>query len=409
MAPSHSRLCKKMRGLLILSCVAAGCSILFGSVSASLGENGSEGTIKWHEQWYEILDYGESTTISVKSQEFLVRTNASADLYLLDATEFGNYLLYTTLPSPSRRLNASDFTEEWTVSYLNTTYGLPIINETGNYHHVKFYILLANENAENVSVKFLVRLGYPPLKIVLNHISIFAKWLAITCFALVSSRLIIASVNLRKTEKESKRADTLLGSGLAYMFGFVAFFLGELRVYINDETGGFIPSMFHIDYNIPNFPINYFDLFICTLLMLGSLTFLALTYIVERKVKSRKIPIISYNQLVATFIFPFVFLVPALFVFAVFYLFAAIVLATAQIVTVYLHIAIKGSGILRKRAIFTLLGILLPVSCFIIRLFATNTLGDSFYTLVDLTDVFGLLCFWWGNIKFVEKPVQVST
>jgi hypothetical protein len=394
----------KVRACLVGLSIIIFASCLVTGVSASLGDNGSTGTVAVHAQWVETIDLWESKGNPGKPQVFYVRTNASAHLHVLNATRFSSYLSTGVLPGTPRQVVNGEFSEEWTVAYLNATYHVPAINDTtGQNHHVRVYIVLANENGDNITVKYLVRLGYPPLKQVLGHVSAFAKLLALTCFALLSIRLLWASFTLRKTGTELKRAGTLQGSGMAFMFGFVAFFLGELRVWMEGEMGGFMPKLFEIQYNITGFPINYFDVFICSLLMLGSLTFLALTYVVEKKVKDRRIPVITYNQLVATALFPLVFAFHELFVFSMLYLLVAISLAAAQIITVYLQVAIKNAGVLRKRAILTLLGIIIPVSCFIIRLLGSNPFGDIFYIIVDFSDVLGLLFFWLGNIKYSEK------
>ncbi len=393
-----------IRVALLASCILLSCSFLASGVAASLGTDGSRGNIMWHQQWYETIDFSESTKTNPQSQQFYVHTNASANVYIMDATEFADYIINGTLPAVPDYVVLGEFYEQWSVSLLNSTYDLPIIEEpANNLRHVELYLVLSNENPTNTSLQFLVRLGYTPLQIFSGDLSIFIKFLAISCFALVSLLLFWKSMQIRRLEKESKHADTLRGFSIGYFFGFLAFFLGEFRVYWDSETGGFMQKLFEIRYDIANFPINYFDLFICSLLMLGSLTFLAMTYIVEKKVRNRRIPIVSYNQLIATGLIPLVFAFPPLFVFSILYLTVAIGIAAAQIIIVYLQVATKSAGRLRLRAILILLGIMLPVTCFILRLFVQNTIGNIFYIAVDSIDVFGIYCFYLGNIKFADK------
>lgn len=390
---------------LILLLAITGFSIAIGSVAAFINEYGSGGTIKPQSQWYEALDYVESTNQPVQSQQFFVQTNASADLYLLNSTQFANYLTNKTLPAnPTIQGINGIFSEDWNVTYLHQHYDLPVINETGqNSRHVWMVVLLSNPSTGNVTVQFEVRLGYTLLKKVIYDMAIFAKFLDMACFGIVSFKLLWATRKLKKSEGESKRAEIVRGMGIAYLCVFGAFFLGELRVYWEGETGGFMPYLFKINYNSTSLPISYFDLFVCFLLMLVSLTFLSLTYTVEKKVKNFRHPFISYVQLVAMCLFPFVFAYPAMFLFAIIFLVVAICIAAVLLVGVYIQVAINSEGLLRKRAIFTLLGLALPLTCFALREFVPNV-GDLLRIILDSVTICGLLFFWWGNMKYLEKP-----
>ncbi|MBN2154271.1 MAG: hypothetical protein JW839_22645 [Candidatus Lokiarchaeota archaeon] len=392
------------RTALLVSSVLLACSFLAGSAAARLGDNGSSGNIAWQQQWHEFIDFGESTSGSVQPRQFYVHTNASTAVYVLNATGFADYITSSSLPAIPDIVVNGEFEEQWTVSFLNITYGLPIVDEpVNNYRHVELYLVLANENPVNTTVQFLVRIGYAPHGMFLADLSVFIKFLAVASFAIVSIMLLWKSRSIRLHEEKSKRADTLRGFGLGYFFGFLAFFLGEFRVYWESETGGFSQRLFEIRYDVVNFPIDYFDLFICTLLMLGSLTFLAMTYIVEKKVKSRRVPVVSINQLIATGLIPLVFAIPPLFIFSIVYLTVAVAIAAAQIVFVYVQLAAKSAGWLRWRSILILLGIMLPVSCFVIRLFVQNPLGSIFYIVVDSIDMLGIYLFYLGNIKYADR------
>jgi len=397
--------------LISISLVAVmGFSLAIHHVAAYINEYGSGGTMKPGTQWYEALDYYESTSQPVTSQRFFIQSNASVDLYLLNATQFSTFSANKTLPAtPSWAGINGIITEDWNVTYLHAHYGLPVINETAQKsRHVWMMVLLDNKASANGSVLINVRLGYTPLKITIDDLNVFATWLDISVFGVVSFKLLWASTRLKKIEAARKRSETVRGMGLGYMCVFGAFFLGEFRVYWNNELGGFMPTLFKITYNLTNVPINYFDLFICSLCMLVSLTFLSLTYTVEKKVKDFRYPIISYIQLVATCLFPLVFAIPAMFLFALIFLVGAIGLACALLITVYVNIAIKSTGLPRKRAIFTLLGLAIPLTCFVIREFASNTIGAWFTISLDFATIFGLLSFWYGNMKYFEKTPVVT-
>lgn len=390
-----------------------GFSFTISSVAAIINQYGSGGTLKPGEQWYEALDYSEITNQPVTSQKFFVQTNASINLYLLDAAQFTTYMVNkTVLATPVIQGINGIFTEEWNVTFLNVTCHLPVINVSAqNSRHVWMVVLLNNTAGPGVSVQFNVRLGYTSGEQLLADLASFAKFLDMACFAIVSIKLLWATRKLRKNQEDSNRAEIVRGMGLAYLCVFGAYFIGEMNQYLGEEYGGgFQPSLFRINYNLSGLPLNYFDLSICFLLMLVSSTFLSLTYTVEKKLKNFRYPILGIIQLAATCVIPFVFALPGnmpfMFLFALFFLVIAIVLGAALIVTVYVQIAIKSSGLLRKRAIFTLLGLILPLSCFAIREFGHNTIGNWFFIILDLVTICGLLFFWWGNMKYLEKPPQ---
>jgi hypothetical protein len=410
---------RKTSIIILISLVAViGFSITTSSVAAYISEYGDSGTLRPGTQFYDTLTVGEGIKPPVNNQPFTVQTNGTLELYLLNATAFAQYLSNESNSSiPSTPILPKTawlpvsvnglFSQEWNVTYLNETYGLPIINNTGG-RSVWMMVLLANPINATSSVKFMVRLNYTQFAQFVNDLTAFTRFLDISCFGIVSIKLLWATRRLTKAEETKNRAEIVRGMGLAYLCVFTAYSIGWLQSYLDENYGPFALNPLQINFNLPHVPSNSYNLFTMLLYMLASLTFLALTYSVQKRLKNAKHPIVAYMQLVAACLFPIVFLLPLLYLVAIIYLIVALVAAAVLVITVYVQLAIKFTGIIRYRSIATLIGMVLPLGCFAIREFAPNMIGNWFFIILDMVTVCGLLFFWWGNMKYLERPVEVA-
>jgi hypothetical protein len=392
---------KKLFAIIACSIVFLATAALLGRASAVLSN--SMGSIEPHGHWYEYVEYIEAPADAGKTREFYFHSNATVDIYLLNSTAFGTWLNNGTLLAPPAFASTADVVEPWSIDFLNATRGFEVNSTLSGSRKVVFFVLVVN--SADATVKFVARLDYKQWGTLLSEFSVFCQFLAILCFSLVSIRLLAAARSLKKEEGQANRAQSLRGFGIGYALVTAELLLAVFRVQWENNTGGFLPKLFGIEYNIPGFPISYFDLFICTILVLGSLTFFTLCYIVEKKVKGRRVPIFSYNLLVSMALVVLIFAFPPMFVFSIVYLIIALALAAAQIIVIYFALAIRSEGVMRRRSILIALGIIIPFISIAFRLFLVNSIPGlyDYRSLFELGNVVGVLCFYWGNIKYLEK------
>ncbi len=392
---------KKLFAVLACSIAFLASAALIGRASAALSS--TIGNIEPYGYWYEYAEYIENSAGAGDTREFYFHSNAKVDIYLLNTTAFGTWLNSGTLLAPPAFTNTTNVVEQWSIDFLNATRGFEIDSTSQGSRKIVLFVLVLN--SADVTVKFVARLGYKQWDVLLNEFTAFCQFLAVLCFALVSIRLLMAARSLKKEEGQENHVQSLQGFGIGYALVTAELMLAIFRAYWETNTGGFLPKVFDIEYNIPNFPISYYDLFICIILVLGSLTFFTLCYIVEKKVKGRRIPVFAYNLLVSMAFLVLVFAFPDMFIFTIVYLVVALVLAAAQIIVIYLTLAIRSAGIMRRRSVLIALGIIVPFISIAFRLFLVSAIPGlyDYRSIFELGNVLGVLCFYWGNIKYLEK------
>jgi len=325
------------------------------------------------------------------SKTIFFKSNSSVDLYILNETAMGTFLSSKTLPATPTYSNITNLDVDLTFDQLLIQYNLINKTSTNNMQYVEMYFVIFNTGANQANG--IIRVNYAPLENFLNDMKAFCTNAAIFAFIIVGLLLIRKSIELQK-ENDINKASILRGFGMGYLLAGTVFGMGDVRNYWNNEIGG-LPNFYRVYISIAPFPIDYYDLYIAAILLLGSGVFMFMCYIVEKNVKLRT-PIVSINLIISGFLSLAIFIVPSLALYFFVYFAFSVVLAILTVVYVYIQLILQNTGIIRKNALLVLFGMLLPTISLIFRMFGRPQ-GIQ-YIIADLTILLGLYLFYKGNL-----------
>lgn len=318
-------------------------------------------------------------------------SNSSVNLYVLNETAMGDYLTSQTLPASPNYFNKTRVEDTMTYELLITQFNLVNKTDANGKQYTEFYLLIINNGLDQANG--LVRVNYAPLENLQGDVRAFFSEAAILAFVIVGVTLIKKSFQLRK-ENDLNKASIFQGFGMGYLLAGTVFAMGDIRNYWNNEIGG-LPNFYRVYISIAPFPIDYYDLYIAMILLLGSGVFMFLCHIVEKNVKGRT-PLISFNLIFSGFLTLTIFVLPSFAIYFFYYFMISVLSAIFTVLYVYLQLIIQNTGIIRKNALLVLLGILLPTLALLYRMFG-HPQGVQ-YIYADATILLGLYLFYKGNL-----------
>ncbi|MFX0103127.1 MAG: hypothetical protein ACFFCS_26415 [Candidatus Hodarchaeota archaeon] len=313
--------------------------------------------------WYKFVEFTSSEPV-----DFIIKTEANVTIWFLGYQEFGTYLTNTTLPTEHdlnsiqhgvKKGDVYKIRQKWTVDFVNETYD--IFKETApgtNTFRVLFHIFIHN----NEDTKNQVFIQLDPDYLIFEHLSIAAKIVVIILMGILVSRLFLG---LKKAKKEGDeyRIKLYTGFGFGFAFGLASRLVFEIPHYYDRDVGlylfpqdrleGFISSLLFSSQVSTAIPTVLF------LICLGG-SFIGYSFIIERVVKDKK-PFLSWNLVIATILVPTVLLIPQITDIILIYLLASAIIALINIMFVYGRVARNSKGIVKKNAIFIIIGITLPI------------------------------------------------
>jgi hypothetical protein len=380
---------KKNNIIFLISLLIIGLFSLISFVQAA-GWIDEQQILKPNEYYNKFYSFGENTNPIT----FDIQSNASVDVYFLNNSAMGSFLTTGSLPTPNYA-NITNINAPWTVDYLHNQYHIDLLNASDGSNYTEFYIVVFNHGINSANV--IVRLGYVPLNDFLDNFGTFLHIGSIIAFGFVSIKLLFFAHKYRK-DKDFTKAKILQGYGLGIFLVFLEFVLADVRSYWEHEIGG-LPNIYRVALNVPsNFPINYYDGYIATIILLAAGDFMFLCWIVEKEVKQRKIPIVSYNLILSGFLPLLIFVIPSAGLGLFIYFFISLSIAVVQIALVYLQVIGQNEGMVRRKALSVLLGIAIPMIAIVLRLFAHPPIGPIWDILLDSSMIFGMWLFYRGNI-----------
>ncbi|MEX2682442.1 MAG: hypothetical protein Q6373_012645 [Candidatus Sigynarchaeota archaeon] len=365
--------------------------------------------IRENELFWDAFAFGEQQPVP-----FTVKSAGNVSIWILTPTEFAP-LLHDNgtcqVPSVAADLNTITdgslvngvyvIQQQWTVDFLNITYGLPKYtpSSAGARPSVYVYLVLQNHGPGDQRVLIQVK---PVLEFV-SHLSISLKWLMIYINAVLVIWLFWNGHACTRSETQKNKARMYYGFGAGFGFGMAARIIGETVHYYDRDVGlylfpqdrlqGTIASVIFNSQATTAIPATLF-------VILLALAFVGFSYIVEKIVKNRK-PVFTVNLIVAAAVAPFMLVLGDYTDIILGYVMVSIVLALLNVMLVYIAVARSSSGILRRQAIYTMVGVLIPV---IFQVFdAAITFGNFLYSADIKSIVFnsiivlGLIVFYKSN------------
>ncbi len=362
--------------------------------------------------YWDYISFGETQAVP-----FTVKTTGNVSIWFLTPVEFSPLLpdngsLIT--PSGAANLNSIDdgtlsngvytIEQQWTVAFLNITYGLPITEKQGadgkNSSVVNLYIVIQNHGPGTLNVMIQLK----PISEFLNHLSISTKWMMIFIMFALVVWLLWNGRTSAKSEERKHKANMYYGFGIGFGFGLAARIVGEFTHYYDRDVGlylfpqdrlqGSIASVLFGSKASTAIPSVIF-------LIMLSLAFVGFSYIVEKIVKNRK-PFFTVNLIVAAAVAPLTLVIPEVTDIIIIYIIASIGLAIVNVMIVYITVAKSTSGALRRQAIFTLVGVILPVVFQVfdglITFGAIMNAADIKAIVLNSLVVFGLLLFYKSKV-----------
>jgi hypothetical protein len=328
--------------------------------------------------------------------------------YLLNTTQMGEFLSNGTITGTQLCAGLTIFSVVLNITVLENVYHVPVETDANHNPSVEFYVVVL-DTGPGVSTT-LIRFNYDPSTPFTQTFAPFFDWCAIFGFAIVGIIFIKRAWTVRREALAEQvpvptKAQILIGYGFAFLVMFADFMLTQIREMVSIEYGGFIIKIASFPVNNPNFPSNFYDLSIAALFALAGATLMLISYVVETKIRNRKYPIVTIIQVAAIALIMLVLAIPSLLIFAVFFLVASILLAIGQIIVIYFVIIHKNAGQVRRNAIYVLLGILIVVACFVLRVFGQPWgAGNPWYfSEVDWCFLVGLVLFYLGNLRTLNR------
>ncbi len=339
-------------------------------------------------EYFQTYVYLEKGTTE---KTFFFKSNSSVDIYVLNETAMGTFLTTKTLPAIPSYSNITNFDESLSFDQLLVQYNLYNKTDVKGNQYLDLYFVIMNLGVNQANG--LIRVNYAPLENFLNDMRAFSANAAIFAFIIVGLLLIRKAVELQK-ENDLNKASILRGFGMGYLLAGTVFGMGDIRNYWNNEIGG-LPNLYRVYISIAPFPIDYYDLYIASILLLGSGVFMFMCYIVEKNVKVRT-PFVSVNLIISGFLTLGIFVVPFMAFYFFIYFAISVILDILTVVYVYIQLISQNTGIIRKNALLVLLGMLLPTIALLYRMFGYPQ-GIQ-YIIADLTILLGLYLFYKGNL-----------
>ncbi|MBN2150122.1 MAG: hypothetical protein JW839_01625 [Candidatus Lokiarchaeota archaeon] len=357
--------CKKT-ALLAFSIVSV-LSIFLASNTAAIVETKPE--IKEGGLYWEYVSFGE-----VNPVPFTLKTAGNVSVWLLTASEFDPLLLDNgtcLAPAIAADLNTVDdgvlvngvytIERQWNVELLNATYGLPKATPPGEGAKPTVYFYLVLQNHGPGDQRVMVQLK--PVLYFLNHLSVSTKWLQIFLNATLVIWLLWSGFTYAKSETQKNKARMYYGFGAGFGFGLAARVVGETIHYYDRDVGLYLFPQDRLEGGIAGVIFNSAAttaIPAVLLVMLLSLAFVGFSYIVEKIVKNRK-PVFTVNLIIAAAATPLVLFFGEYTDYILGYVMISIILALVNVLLVYIAVARSTSGDLRKQAIYTMIGVIIPV------------------------------------------------
>ena len=391
---------------LSISMVVAICILSSTNVSAIVE---TKPEIRENDIFWDYFSFTEQQPVP-----FTIKSVGNVSIWLLTPSEF-TPLLYDngTCQVPSIPADFNTITDgslvngvyiiqqQWTVNFLNTTYGFPIYTPPGDNAKpsVAVYLVVQNHGAGNQRVLIQVK---PELEF-LTHLSSSTKWLMIFLNAVLVIWLFWNGHACARSETQKNKARMYIGFGAGFGFGMAARILGETIHYYDRDVGLYLFPQDRLQGSIASIIFNSqatTAIPAMLLVMLLALAFVGFSYIVEKIVKNRK-PVFTFNLIVAAAVTPLVLFLGDYTDIILGYVMISIVLALVNVLLVYIAVARSTSGDLRKQAIYTMVGVLIPV---ILQAFdAAISFGSFLYApevkaiVLNSIVVLGLVLFYKSN------------
>jgi hypothetical protein len=325
-----------------------------------------------------------------ESKSLDISTNQTIELYFLNETAAGEFLrsddisaFYSLNISNSFKLNLS-------FNLLIEQYSLPVYNATTNNVGIRFYFLIINPNANDVSV--VIRLNYEnAFLLTLKDVS------RMGLIVVVSIAVIFMFIKAYqfKQENELVRFKMLRGFAVGYTFGLINWLMWELDLwYYRLYHRPFVPQ---IEVQGPWFPFT-FNLIQILYLFLYSLTQMCIIYETEKNISQKKYPYLSIFIVASGIGIGVGFFIPILFDFAFICYCFMMISGLAYFIKIYGSVATNSTGIIRWKAILIILGVMIPLLMGVTRGNMIPGQKNLSYILADLLSMLAFIFFYYGAI-----------
>lgn len=368
---------RKFQLVLIISMLST-MFFLFTPPSAAVLED--KPTVQPGDYWnVERLFSSEDPT------ELVVKSQANISIWFLNVTEYANFLVNNdTSGKPATFNTLEDGTidqystipgvyvirEQLSVDILNATpYNLPkeVTNPSDGTESVYLYVVA--QNHDSTEAKFMIHLEPKPY--FLDHLRSFMKFSSIVVQIMLIIWLFF-SIKEAKRDNEEHRIKSYAGWGFGFTLALVSKLIMEAAHYYDRDVGLFLYPQNRLQGAIVSvlFPsaVNTAIPTVIFLMTFGG-AFIGYIFVIEKVIKDKK-PILTVNLAIASCLMPLIWVLPETPVagpvtwadILTLYLLASVIIGLVMVFTTYINVALKTTGNLRRKAIFTMLGVVLPMA-----------------------------------------------
>ncbi|MFX0098788.1 MAG: hypothetical protein ACFFCS_04345 [Candidatus Hodarchaeota archaeon] len=368
---------RKLQIVLILSMFSTGFFFFVQPTSASIE---TKPTVQPGDFWrYE-------TRISTNdSLDFVVKTDGNFSIWFLNATDYASFILNNVTPGVPPTFKTLDgeldqYSSVPDVHVISTKLSAKILNASPYYlplnvtdaskpDELGIFLYIVVQNHDSIERRILIQLD--PAPYFLSHLVGFTKLSTIAVQTILMIWLFF-SIKEAKRDKEERLIKSYVAWSWAFTFALASKLVMEAAHYYDRDVGFYLYPQdrlqgVFVSIIFPSAVNTAVPTVIFMMALAGAIV--GYLYVVEKVLKNKK-PILTLNLLIAAGVMPLALVLPESpaigpFTWAdilVIYWMISGIIGLVLIISTYINVAVKAKGKWKKKAIFTMFGIILPIA-----------------------------------------------
>ncbi|MFX0103791.1 MAG: hypothetical protein ACFFCS_29785 [Candidatus Hodarchaeota archaeon] len=371
---------RKLQLVLIFSILSTALFIFVQPTSAILEE---KATVQPGDYWHK------ETSISTNdSKELVIKSTANFSIWFLNVSEYADFLVDDTINISAIPADFNTFAdgeidtteavqgvyvirEGLTSEAFNASpYNLPLeVTNPAEPTKLGVYLYVVVQN-HDLADEQVIMIMFDPKPYFLDNIRVFFK-IGGMALQLILVIWLFFSIKEAKRDKEEHRIKSYTAWGFGFTLALISKVIMEAAHYYDRDVGLYLYPQNRLQGALVSviFPsaVNTAVPTAIFLMTFGG-AFIGYIFVIERLIKKKK-PILTVNLAIAAGLMPLVWVLPEDPVLGpltyadifTMYLLASVIIGVVMVFLTYINVAVKTTGALRKKALFTMLGVILPM------------------------------------------------
>ena len=343
---------------------------------------------------YSLIEPNECSyfQLSVDANEPLhvnITSNSSIDILLMDQVNFGRFLQHQSHLVYVNLSSINIYEDVWTPQSLHEDFGVPYAEPENEQVSKKFYVVIVNHDESDAGVYFRVNYNSQSM----HDFADVARIIMFFCVVVIAFFLLLKSYQYRREQEEIK-------SGMLFNYGIgMTFTAGNIMIFeiehwsITDSGKPWLPEFSTYSQLLGmDLPISY----LISAIGLGIVIYF-MVYGLEKNAIGADKPYRSiFIIITAILMIPSIFFPVLVDVTIILYALSMIV-GFGLFLRLFLQLIAQSSGVVRRKAIMILVGLIL----FVLTNFHRGINGDARdlgYMVTNILTILALVMFYYGVI-----------